>query len=77
MLVIARKPGERICLGDDITVTVLEVSGSSVRLGFDAPAEVQIYRHEIWLAVKAENEAAASAPVRDLPGSRDTTRKKV
>ncbi|MFN8187071.1 MAG: carbon storage regulator CsrA [Gaiellales bacterium] len=77
MLVIARKPGERICLGDDITVTVLEVSGSSVRLGIDAPAEVQIYRHELWLAIKAENEAAASAAVSDLPGSRNTTRKKV
>jgi carbon storage regulator len=77
MLVIARKPGERICLGDDITVTVLEISGSSVRLGIDAPAEVQIYRHEIWLAIKAENEAAAAAGIHDLPGSRNTTRKKV
>jgi carbon storage regulator len=67
MLVIARKPGERICLGDDITITVLEANGSSVRLGIDAPAEVPIYRHEIWLAIKAENEAAASAPVTELP----------
>ena len=69
MLVIARKPGERICLGDDITVTVLEINGSSVRIGIDAPREVQIYRHEIWLAVKAENEAAASANVTELPVS--------
>jgi carbon storage regulator len=70
MLVIARKPGERICIGDDITVTVLEINGSSVRLGLDAPHEVQIYRHEIWLAVKAENEAAAAAQVAELPGTR-------
>jgi len=67
MLVIARKPGERLCIGDDITITVLEVSGSSVRLGIDAPSEVPIHRYEIWLAVKAENLAAASSPVRDLP----------
>lgn len=67
MLVIARKPGERICLGDDITITVLEINGSSVRLGIDAPAEVPIFRHEIWLAVKAENQAAAAADIRKLP----------
>ena len=70
MLVIARKPGERICLGDDITVTVLEINGSSVRLGLEAPADVQIFRHEIWLAIKAENQAAASSSVNELPGER-------
>ncbi|HET6849707.1 MAG TPA: carbon storage regulator CsrA [Gaiellales bacterium] len=67
MLVITRRPGERICLGEDITITVLEVSGSTVRIGIDAPSEVPIYRHEIWLAVKAENEAAANADVTQLP----------
>ena len=67
MLVITRRPGERICLGEDITITVLEVSGSTVRIGIDAPSEVPIYRHEIWLAVKAENEAAANAEVINLP----------
>jgi carbon storage regulator len=67
VLVITRRPGERICLGEDITITVLEVSGSTVRIGIDAPSEVTIYRHEIWLAVKAENEAAASADVIHLP----------
>jgi len=69
MLVITRRPGERICLGDDITITVLEVSGQTVRLGIEAPQQVPIYRHEIWLAVKAENEAAATADVTRLPPS--------
>jgi carbon storage regulator len=73
MLVIARKTGERICLGDDITITVLEINGSSVRLGIDAPAEVPIFRHEIWLAVKAENQAAAAADIRKLP-TKDASR---
>jgi carbon storage regulator len=72
MLVIARKPGERICLGDDITITVLEVNGSSVRLGIDAPSEVPIFRHEIWLAVKAENQAAAASELRELPRSNNS-----
>ena len=67
MLVITRRSGERICLGDQITVTVLEVSGSSVRLGIDAPSEVPVYRHEIWLAIKEENAAAALAPVEQRP----------
>ena len=67
MLVITRRAGERVCLGDQITVTVLEVSGSSVRLGIDAPADVPVYRHEIWLAIKEENAAAALAPVSSVP----------
>ena len=47
MLVITRKAGDRVQIGDDITVTLLEITGSSVRLGIDAPAEVAVYRHEI------------------------------
>jgi carbon storage regulator len=69
MLVITRRSGERICLGDDITITVLDISGSTVRLGIDAPSEVPIYRHEIWLAVKAENQAVASQDITRLPTS--------
>jgi carbon storage regulator len=65
MLVITRKAGDRVQIGDDITVTLLEISGSSVRLGIDAPAEVAVYRHEILQAVKEENRAAAEAP--ELP----------
>ena len=70
MLVITRKSGERICLGDEITITVMEISGSSVRIGIEAPAEVPIYRHEIWAAIKEENRAAARAEVGRLPSSR-------
>jgi carbon storage regulator len=73
MLVISRKRGERICLGDDIVVTVLEVVGSTVRLGIEAPDEVRVYRHEIWEAVKQENKAAADTSVTTLPLSNDGT----
>jgi carbon storage regulator len=58
MLIITRKPGEKIMLGDDVVVEVIEVSGSSVRLGIAAPRELPIYREEIWNAVKAEQAAA-------------------
>ncbi len=73
MLVISRKSGERVCLGDEITVTVLEVVGSTVRLGIDAPAEVRVFRHEIWEAVKRENLAAAETSITALPTSNDET----
>ena len=69
MLVITRKSGERICLGDDITITVMEISGSTVRLGIEAPAEVPVYRAEIWAAVKEENRAAAEASIKNLPSN--------
>jgi carbon storage regulator len=67
MLVITRKPGEGICLGDDVKITVLEISGSTVRLGIEASREIPVYREEIWEAVKAENRAAAEASIKDLP----------
>ena len=70
MLVITRKAGERICLGDEVTITVIEISGSAVRIGIEAPAEIPIYRHEIWAAVKAENRAAAQTSISDLPTSK-------
>ena len=61
MLLITRRAGERIVLGDNIIIEVMEVSGSQVRVGIHAPREVPVYREEIWEAVRAENEAAARA----------------
>jgi len=61
VLIITRRPGEKIMLGDDVVIEVIEVSGSSVRVGIAAPKSVPVYREEIWRAVKAENAAAAAA----------------
>lgn len=61
MLNITRRRGERVVLGDDVFISVLEVSGQTVRLGIDAPRSVRVYREEIWLEVKRENEASAEA----------------
>ena len=61
MLNITRRRGERIIVGDDIFVSVLEVSGQTVRLGIDAPRSVRVYREELWLEIKAQNEAAVQA----------------
>ena len=54
MLIITRRPGEKIMLGDDVVIEVIEVSGSSVRVGIAAPKSVPVYREEIWEAVKSE-----------------------
>lgn len=53
-------------IGGKITVTVMEVSGQTVRLGIEAPSELSIYREEIWLAVQAENLAAAGSDAEGL-----------
>ena len=56
-------------IGDEILVTVMEVSASTVRLGIEAPRGVSIFREEIWLAVKEENRAAAEAQADALPSA--------
>ena len=68
MLIITRRPGEKIMLGDDIVVHVMEIVGNSVRVGIQAPRSLPIYREEIWDAVRAENQAAAAAPS-ELPSA--------
>ena len=67
MLIITRRPGERIILGTDVLVEVMEISGQTVRIGISAPKELPIYREEIWVAVKDENERAARAELGGLP----------
>ncbi len=62
MLVLTRRAGESVMIGSDVTVRVLEIRGDVVRVGVDAPREVQVHREEVFHAVRAANlEAAASA----------------
>ena len=67
MLRITRRAGERIMLGDDVVIEVIEVRGQTVRIGIDAPRELSIYREELWLEVKRENEAAVQAAGERMP----------
>lgn len=60
MLALTRKAGERLVINDNITVTVVEVKGDSVRLAIDAPKAIKIYRGEIYDAIVAENREAAA-----------------
>lgn len=59
MLALTRKVGERIVIGDSITVTVVDVKGDNIRLAIDAPKEIKIFRGEIYDAIVAENKNAA------------------
>ena len=60
MLVLTRKIGETFVVGDDITVTVVDIiGGNKVRLGINAPSSVPVYREEIYELVRRENAAAA------------------
>ncbi len=62
MLILTRKIDESIVIADDITVTVLEISGERIKIGIDAPRSVTILRHELQEQVRQENiEAAAAA----------------
>jgi carbon storage regulator len=58
MLVLTRRPGESIVVGDDIVVTVIEIKGGQVRIGIDAPRSVEVYREEIYEQVRQENLSA-------------------
>jgi carbon storage regulator len=67
MLVLTRKPGERLVIGDNIVITVVEVKGDNIRIGIDAPRDVKVYRGEIYEAIAAENrQAALSSDLRGL-----------
>jgi len=67
MLIVTRRSGEKIMLGDDIVVHIMEIVGNSVRVGIQAPRSVPVYREEIWNAVREENRAAVDAAPAELP----------
>ena len=69
MLVLTRKPGETVMLGEDIQVKIVSVDGDQVKIGIDAPRALKIYRREVYEAIQQENEAALEASdVRVLDG---------
>jgi carbon storage regulator len=60
MLVLSRRAGESVVLGDDVVVTILEVRGDVVRVGIDAPRSVKVHRAELLAQLEETNRQAAS-----------------
>ena len=58
MLVLSRKKDERIMIGEDVTLMVIEIRGDKVRLGIDAPKDVSVHREEVFNAIRRERDAA-------------------
>ena len=61
MLVLSRRTGESVVIGDDVVVTVLEVRGDVVRLGIRAPRTIQVHREEVYRELQRANQEAASS----------------
>ena len=66
MLILTRKSGESLFIGDDIRITVLEIRGKQIRLGIDAPSSVVVLREEIYRRIQEENLQAAGVRDKDV-----------
>ena len=60
MLVLTRRAGESVVIGDDVVITVLEARGDVIRIGIQAPRDVQVHREEVYKELQAVNREAAS-----------------
>jgi len=64
MLILSRKINEKIMIGEDISISIIEIRGDQVRIGVDAPRTIKVFRQEVFDAIMAENKAAVeSTPI--------------
>ncbi len=61
MLILTRKSGEGIRIGDTVTIKVIEIRGNQVRLGVEAPRNISVHREEVYELIRQENEMAAQS----------------
>ena len=61
MLILTRRLGENVIVGDDIVISILDVRGDSVRVGIQAPKSMSVHREEVWLELRRANAQAAAS----------------
>lgn len=61
MLILSRKMNEKIMIGTDISLTIIEIRGDQVKIGVEAPKSVKVFRQEVYNAIQKENQAAAGS----------------
>ena len=66
MLILTRKLGEKIAIGDDITITLIEIKGTQVKLGIEAPKHIEIHRQEVYERIRQENLSSSDINDSDL-----------
>jgi carbon storage regulator len=75
MLILSRRVNEKIVIGDDVVISVVEVRGDQVKLGIEAPRNVKVFRQEVFDAIQEENRRAAASPPQlpliDVPLKKD------
>ncbi len=60
MLILSRKTDQQIKIGENITITIIDIKGDQVKIGVEAPKEVKVFRQEVFNAIRNENTAASS-----------------
>ena len=66
MLILTRRPGESLHLGDDIKITILSLHGKQVKIGLSVPGDMTVFREEVYLCVTEENRRASETSTADL-----------
>ncbi|MBC18017.1 Carbon storage regulator homolog [Pseudodesulfovibrio profundus] len=66
MLILTRRPGESLYLGDNIKLKILSVQGKQIKIGLDVPEDMTVYREEVYLKIKEQNKQALESSQQDL-----------
>jgi len=62
MLILTRRVGEKLIIGDDVTVTILSLKGNQIRVGIDAPRSIKVHREEVFQRIQKERETLSVVP---------------